>query len=77
MNFPVFDLHCDTACALLGEDRNSAGALRKNQLHIDLERAKALAGYSVKSTTISVSFLLPTHLMIFWPIWKKGKCPRF
>lgn len=46
MNFPVFDLHCDTACALLGSDRNSEGALRKNQLHIDLERAKALPGYA-------------------------------
>jgi len=42
MNFPVFDLHCDTALALLGEDMNQAGSLRKNSLHIDLERAKAL-----------------------------------
>ena len=46
MNFPVFDLHCDTACALLGSDRNSAGSLRQNQLHIDLQRAKALGGYA-------------------------------
>ena len=46
MNVPVFDLHCDTACALLGSDRNSAGSLRNNQLHIDLERAKKLAGYA-------------------------------
>ena len=46
MNFPVFDLHCDTAYALLGEDRNSAGSLRKNDYHIDLERAKALPGYA-------------------------------
>lgn len=45
MNFPVFDLHCDTALALLGEDMNSAGSLRRNNLHIDLERAKALPGY--------------------------------
>ncbi len=45
MSVPVFDLHCDTACALLGSDRNSAGSLRKNQLHIDLERAKKLEGY--------------------------------
>ena len=45
MNFPVFDLHCDTALALLGEDMNTAGSLRKNDLHIDLERAKALPGY--------------------------------
>lgn len=46
MSFPVFDLHCDTAFALLGEDHNSAGSLKKNELHIDLERAKALDGYA-------------------------------
>lgn len=46
MHFPVFDLHCDTAYKLLGDDRNSAGSLRKNDLHIDLERAKALPGYA-------------------------------
>ena len=46
MNFPVFDLHCDTAYALLGEDCNSAGSLRKNQYHIDLERAKVLSAYA-------------------------------
>ena len=45
MNFPVFDLHCDTALALLGESVNEAGSLRKNELHIDLERAKAYPGY--------------------------------
>lgn len=45
MNFPVFDLHCDTALALLGEDMNSAGNLRQNNLHIDLQRAKKLPGY--------------------------------
>lgn len=46
MRFPVFDLHCDTAYALLGKDHNSAGSLRKNELHIDLERAKQLPGYA-------------------------------
>lgn len=46
MNFPVFDLHCDTALALLGPDRNGAGSLRKNEYHIDLERAKQLSGYA-------------------------------
>lgn len=45
MNFPVFDLHCDTALALLGDDMNQAGSLRKNHLHIDLERARKLPGY--------------------------------
>ena len=46
MNFPVFDFHCDTALALLGEDMNQAGNLRKNNLHIDLERASRLGGYA-------------------------------
>ena len=46
MNFPVFDLHCDTALALLGESMNEAGSLRKNELHIDLERASKLGGYA-------------------------------
>ena len=46
MNIPVFDLHCDTALALLGEDHNSAGSLCKNDCHIDLQRAKVLPGYA-------------------------------
>ena len=46
MNFPVFDFHCDTALALLGDDRNQAGSLRKNNGHIDLERAANLGGYA-------------------------------
>lgn len=46
MNFPVFDFHCDTALALLGEDMNQAGSLRSNKLHIDLERASQLGGYA-------------------------------
>ena len=46
MNFPVFDLHCDTALALLGKSLEEAGSLRKNTYHIDLERAKVLPGYA-------------------------------
>ena len=46
MNFPVFDLHCDTALGLLGKSMNEAGELRKNDLHIDLERASKLGGYA-------------------------------
>lgn len=46
MNIPVFDFHCDTALALLGKDANQAGSLKKNNLHIDLERASSLAGYA-------------------------------
>lgn len=45
MIFPVFDLHCDTALGLLGEDFYPDKQLRSNKLHIDLERAKALPGY--------------------------------
>lgn len=43
MNFPVFDLHCDTAHALLMHKDSSS--LRSNTLHIDLERASTLDGY--------------------------------
>ena len=46
MNFPVFDFHCDTVLALLGEDMRQAGSLRKNNYHIDLERAANLGGYA-------------------------------
>lgn len=45
MSFPVFDLHCDTALALLGHDLRGAGSLYENQGHIDLKRAKELPGY--------------------------------
>ena len=45
MNVAVFDLHCDTALALLGETVNEAGSLKKNTFHIDLERASRLEGY--------------------------------
>lgn len=46
MNFPVFDLHCDTALALLGEDFSAERNLKSNDLHIDLERASGLPGYA-------------------------------
>lgn len=46
MIFPVFDLHCDTALALLGRDLNSCGSLRENELHIDLRRASAFPAYA-------------------------------
>lgn len=45
MNFPVFDLHCDTAYAMLGRDGAEDKALRVNDLHIDLTRAAKLPGY--------------------------------
>ena len=46
MKFPVFDLHCDTALHLLGEDLNQAGSLKRSDGHIDLERAQAFPGYA-------------------------------
>ena len=46
MNFPVFDFHCDTALNLLGKDMNGHGSLRRNDLHIDLERAAVNGGYA-------------------------------
>ena len=45
MNIPVFDLHCDTALELLAHDQRLERSLRKNDCHIDLERAGKLAGY--------------------------------
>ncbi len=46
MSFPVFDLHCDTALALLGKNLNEAGSLLCNEYHIDLNRAKSLPAYT-------------------------------
>ena len=46
MKFPVLDLHCDTAYRLLGEKFDNVGSLRKNEFHIDLERASTLDGYA-------------------------------
>ena len=46
MKFPVFDLHCDTAYALLGDDLREFGSLRENSCHIDLRRAEGLPGYA-------------------------------
>ena len=46
MNIPVFDLHCDTSCALLGENLRQCGSLLENNYHIDLKRASTLSGYA-------------------------------
>ena len=46
MSFPVIDLHCDTALALMGKDLMGGIELKKNDLHIDLERASKLPGYA-------------------------------
>ena len=46
MKYPVFDFHCDTALSLLGRDMTGHGDLRRNGLHIDLERARVNGGYA-------------------------------
>lgn len=46
MDFPVFDLHCDTADKLIGADSAECSALNNNNVHIDLNRAGVLAGYA-------------------------------
>ena len=46
MNFPVFDLHCDTVTELMGRDLRGDISLRSNQLHIDLLRGRELGGYA-------------------------------
>ncbi len=61
MNIPVFDLHCDTAYALLGADCNSVGSLKKNDLHIDLERAGGLAGYAQCFACFTTPFMEQWH----------------
>lgn len=45
MNYPIFDLHCDTASKLIGSRSSDPQALYKNSGHIDLERAGKLPGY--------------------------------
>ena len=45
MKFPVFDFHCDTALALMGEHGNAPCELLRNDHHIDLERAAVNGGY--------------------------------
>lgn len=46
MNIPVFDLHCDTANELSGFGVAKNSALRRNNGHIDLERASKLSAYA-------------------------------
>ena len=61
MRFPVFDLHCDTALALLGEDVNQAGSLASNKGHIDLNRAEKLAGYCQCFACFTTPFMEQWH----------------
>lgn len=61
MNFPVFDLHCDTALALMGHDLVTPGRLAKNDLHIDLERAGKLPGYAQCFACFTTPFMRDWH----------------
>lgn len=61
MNFPVFDLHCDTALALLGKDLLDSKDLKKNDLHIDLDRAKVLPGYCQCFACFTTPFMREWH----------------
>lgn len=46
MRFPVFDLHCDTALALLGDKLDQAGSLAHNKGHWDIDRASMMPGFA-------------------------------
>ena len=46
MKFPVFDLHCDTADALIGAGGDECSELKSNKVHIDLDRAGKFPGYA-------------------------------
>lgn len=61
MNLPVFDLHCDTALALMGQHMDEAGSLLKNDKHIDLERASALPGYCQCFACFTTPFMEEEH----------------
>ena len=58
MNIPVFDLHCDTALALLERADRSGISLRENDCHIDLTRAEKLAGYCQCFACFTTPFML-------------------
>lgn len=61
MKFPVFDLHCDTALGLMGKDLMTPGQLYKNDLHIDLERAKTLPGYAQCFACFTTPYMRDWH----------------
>ena len=46
MNIPVFDFHCDTALKLSRVENDTPAFLRRNDYHIDLERAALNGGYA-------------------------------
>ena len=70
MKLSVFDLHCDTVTELLGQDLSASTSLRRNALHIDLERMKQYEAYAQCFAFWSTTDLkLPKGLKpedIFW-----------
>ncbi len=46
MKIPVFDLHCDTATGIIGNDCSPLDSLYERKGHIDLKRGTSLAGYA-------------------------------
>ncbi len=46
MKFPVFDFHCDTSMKLSRVENDAPANLRRNNYHIDLERAAVNGGYA-------------------------------
>ncbi len=46
MKFPVFDFHCDTSLKLSRVENDTPANLRRNDYHIDLERAAVNGGYA-------------------------------
>ena len=65
MNFPVFDLHCDTASILTGRNFKGEGKLSKNNGHIDLERAGKLPGYAQCFACFTTDFKnLPANVRV-------------
>jgi len=58
MSFPVFDLHCDTALALLEPENGKKSDLYENDLHVDLMRARCLPGYAQCFACFTTPFML-------------------
>ena len=54
----IFDLHCDTALAMLGSDFSALGRIRKNELHIDLERASNYPCYAQCFACFTTPFMM-------------------
>ena len=72
MNFPVFDLHCDTVTELTGRDLNGGVNIRSNQLHIDLDRGSKLGGYAQCFAFWSTTDLkLPRGLKVHDLFWRQ------